>query len=152
MAAGWLGSGSQEGRGTDADARGHGAVGTGAGAAWRHRHGGRILDRGAVGRFWVRASTGDFFFFSSRRRHTRLTCDRSSDVCSSDLLLDGAVTLNDIAVAHGVSVRTVNRVFNVTGQTVGEVIRVRRLARAREDLTDSNLPVSTIAQDRKSVV
>src|SRR6266480_3909851 len=28
---------------------------------------------------------GCFFFFSSRRRHTRLTCDWSSDVCSSDL-------------------------------------------------------------------
>src|SRR5690242_20965807 len=28
---------------------------------------------------------GYFFFFSSRRRHTRLTCDWSSDVCSSDL-------------------------------------------------------------------
>src|SRR6266480_860162 len=28
-----------------------------------------------------------FFFFSSRRRHTRLTCDWSSDVCSSDLIL-----------------------------------------------------------------
>src|SRR6266571_9436361 len=27
------------------------------------------------------------FFFSSRRRHTRLTCDWSSDVCSSDLQL-----------------------------------------------------------------
>src|SRR5690242_11056082 len=26
-----------------------------------------------------------FFFFSSRRRHTRSTCDWSSDVCSSDL-------------------------------------------------------------------
>src|SRR6266480_2099405 len=25
------------------------------------------------------------FFFSCRRRHTRLTCDWSSDVCSSDL-------------------------------------------------------------------
>src|SRR6266480_5332373 len=29
--------------------------------------------------------SGIFFFFSSRRRHTRLTCDWSSDVCSSDL-------------------------------------------------------------------
>src|SRR4051812_19778989 len=28
-----------------------------------------------------------FFFFSSRRRHTRLTCDWSSDVCSSDLVI-----------------------------------------------------------------
>src|SRR5256885_17263594 len=30
----------------------------------------------------------DFFFFSSRRRHTRLQGDWSSDVCSSDLKLD----------------------------------------------------------------
>src|SRR6267143_4083198 len=31
--------------------------------------------------------TGDmfYFFFSSRRRHTRWNCDWSSDVCSSDL-------------------------------------------------------------------
>src|ERR687885_2361330 len=28
-----------------------------------------------------------FFFFSSRRRHTRSLCDWSSDVCSSDLTL-----------------------------------------------------------------
>src|SRR5882762_9480820 len=27
-----------------------------------------------------------FFFFSSRRRHTRFKCDWSSDVCSSDLV------------------------------------------------------------------
>src|SRR5258706_12074598 len=33
----------------------------------------------AVSRF------GFFFFFSSRRRHTRLVSDWSSDVCSSDL-------------------------------------------------------------------
>src|SRR5438477_12106130 len=37
------------------------------------------------------------FFFSSRRRHTRLTCDWSSDVCSSDLdatiVSDGLVTV-----------------------------------------------------------
>src|SRR2546430_5841878 len=32
----------------------------------------------------MRACTG-FFFFSSRRRHTRFDCDWSSDVCSSDL-------------------------------------------------------------------
>src|SRR2546430_15133278 len=28
-----------------------------------------------------------FFFFSSRRRHTRFDCDWSSDVCSSDLMI-----------------------------------------------------------------
>src|SRR5688572_32256232 len=31
------------------------------------------------------------FFFSSRRRHTRFDCDWSSDVCSSDLLLEQGV-------------------------------------------------------------
>src|SRR2546430_11568030 len=30
-----------------------------------------------------------FFFFSSRRRHTRFDCDWSSDVCSSDLSVAG---------------------------------------------------------------
>src|SRR6266581_6161415 len=34
-----------------------------------------------------------FFFFSSRRRHTRWTGDWSSDVCSSDLGLVGAIPL-----------------------------------------------------------
>src|SRR5256886_12913751 len=33
---------------------------------------------------WVSCRTS-FFFFSSRRRHTRFDCDWSSDVCSSDL-------------------------------------------------------------------
>src|SRR5260221_44417 len=32
-----------------------------------------------------RCSSPVFFFFSSRRRHTRSLCDWSSDVCSSDL-------------------------------------------------------------------
>src|SRR5256886_16170739 len=35
---------------------------------------------------------GFFFFFSSRRRHTRFDCDWSSDVCSSDLLEVGVGT------------------------------------------------------------
>src|SRR5690242_21115248 len=39
-----------------------------------------------------------FFFFSSRRRHTRLTCDWSSDVCSSDL---GLGETHALAVALG---------------------------------------------------
>src|SRR2546422_3936221 len=32
-----------------------------------------------------------FFFFSSRRRHTRCSRDWSSDVCSSDLLVEAQV-------------------------------------------------------------
>jgi AraC-like DNA-binding protein len=60
-------------------------------------------------------------------------------------LLDETVSPAAIASAHGVSIRTVNRVFNATGQTVSEVVRVRRLARAREELTGSDQPISVIA-------
>src|SRR5215831_9864895 len=35
-----------------------------------------------------RVLSADFFFFSSRRRHTSCLSDWSSDVCSSDLLLE----------------------------------------------------------------
>src|SRR5256885_8770186 len=38
--------------------------------------------------------SGCYFFFSSRRRHTRLQGDWSSDVCSSDL---------ELSFLHGVS-------------------------------------------------
>src|SRR6267142_4923046 len=40
-----------------------------------------------------------FFFFSSRRRHTSLTCDWSSDVCSSDLFASAA-TLYEVGFNH----------------------------------------------------
>src|SRR5256885_3802511 len=49
-----------------------------------------------------------FFFFSSRRRHTRLQGDWSSDVCSSDLLFlvevgrDAAAVVVDRAGAVGI--------------------------------------------------
>jgi AraC family transcriptional activator of tynA and feaB len=85
-----------------------------------------------------------------------------SDVCSAEIvrpalrvsieryiernLLDGTVTPAAIASAHWVSIRTVNRVFSATGQTVGEVVRARRLARARGDVTNSDRPISGIAQ------
>src|SRR6266480_7176011 len=47
-----------------------------------------------------------FFFFSSRRRHTRLTCDWSSDVCSSDLLpLEESEALLDALWAHATQPR-----------------------------------------------
>src|SRR5256885_3166114 len=42
----------------------------------------------------------DLFFFSSRRRHTRLQGDWSSDVCSSDLCFGGSRP-----AAHAVSLR-----------------------------------------------
>src|SRR5215204_7480472 len=43
-----------------------------------------------------------FFFFSSRRRHTRSLCDWSSDVCSSDLFNDVVRSLpkEDLTLVH----------------------------------------------------
>ncbi|NMO02643.1 helix-turn-helix domain-containing protein [Gordonia sp. TBRC 11910] len=60
-------------------------------------------------------------------------------------LLDRELSPGSIAQAHGVSVRTVNRVFNATGQTVSDVVRVRRLARARTDLAETSSSVAAIA-------
>src|SRR5256886_14506876 len=73
-----------------------------------------------------------FFFFSSRRRHTRFDCDWSSDVCSSDLV--AAVrfrnTLKDtkdavyiflalaVGVAAGVFAPTVAAVMSVVFNAV----------------------------------
>src|SRR2546427_5920720 len=58
-----------------------------------------------------------FFFFSSRRRHTRFDCDWSSDVCSSDLQLNGTVTDQSGAAVANAKVTVVNRATNL-GVTV----------------------------------
>src|SRR5260370_36886240 len=60
-----------------------------------------------------------YFFFSSRRRHTRFKCDWSSDVCSSDLeftFVPGKFTrarangpLNGGCLQHRTAVRHINR-------------------------------------------
>src|SRR5687768_18271598 len=42
-----------------------------------------------------------FFFFSSRRRHTRCSRDWSSDVCSSDLDLAGVAASGGSACSTG---------------------------------------------------
>src|SRR5256885_10537944 len=48
-----------------------------------------------------------FFFFSSRRRHTRLQGDWSSDVCSSDLSVPMHTALR-VGVAFAARARAVN--------------------------------------------
>src|SRR5215467_12210717 len=62
-----------------------------------------------------------FFFFSSRRRHTRLQGDWSSDVCSSDLWMDGAPITFDEALDVMLELRDKGRIqriglSNVTGE------------------------------------
>src|SRR5690242_21149828 len=78
-----------------------------------------------------------FFFFSSRRRHTRLTCDWSSDVCSSDLAEFGIDWLPSLLASRdkGQDLVNIAQVFTRSGMT---------------ELTWKDSNITTI--DRKSVV
>ncbi|WP_236995110.1 helix-turn-helix domain-containing protein [Gordonia phthalatica] len=60
-------------------------------------------------------------------------------------LRDNAITPAQVAAAHSVSVRTVNRVFAENGDTLGAVVRRRRLMRARADLEATQHSVAAIA-------
>src|SRR5438876_11700050 len=65
-----------------------------------------------------------FFFFSSRRRHTRWTGDWSSDVCSSDLSEKSPLTAIRVA-RPAVEAGIPDGVFNVVpglGQTAGKAL------------------------------
>lgn len=57
----------------------------------------------------------------------------------------GPITPQDLAHAHGVSTRTVNRIFHAGGQTLGETVRLRRLARARAEVASTDVPIAAIA-------
>src|SRR5215203_6984888 len=67
-----------------------------------------------------------FFFFSSRRRHTRYWRDWSSDVCSSDL--EAVRTPSQVVdtVQNGVADvrKTLGKVAGVAGEVVSTVARV----------------------------
>src|SRR5690349_24072665 len=73
-----------------------------------------------------------FFFFSSRRRHTRSLRDWSSDVCSSDLTLLSSVD------GFGRPLFTNNpNTDNVVGQLLGApVYRTRRALKASTTVGD----------------
>ncbi|MEU2337251.1 AraC family transcriptional regulator [Streptomyces sp. NPDC006654] len=62
-----------------------------------------------------------------------------------DHLSDGAIRVADLAAAHSVSPRTVHRAFASTGDTVGSIVRARRLSAARDDLVHTNLSHAAIA-------
>src|SRR5260370_21847831 len=62
--------------------------------------------------------TSLFFFFSSRRRHTRFKCDWSSDVCSSDLTTVSNVGLKVSAILRFDPSQGTADTFNPTFETV----------------------------------
>src|SRR6266496_3154993 len=63
-----------------------------------------------------------FFFFSSRRRHTRSLRDWSSDVCSSDLLIPRIIRVDDAGAVDGAD-RHALRVL-VEADTLGALGRI----------------------------
>src|SRR2546426_116209 len=80
-----------------------------------------------------------FFFFSSRRRHTRLQGDWSSDVCSSDLhvagvlLVSGSVGDDELAPGRGeIAVGDVDgdALLALRLEPVGEQRQVEEIGRA----------------------
>src|SRR5260370_5455772 len=83
-----------------------------------------------------------FFFFSSRRRHTRFKCDWSSDVCSSDLIYTLSLQTN-FAVAKNCGAR---RALVACSNANANLIKVDSLhARPKNEIPTGRL-------DRKSVV
>src|SRR2546430_7302704 len=78
-----------------------------------------------------------FFFFSSRRRHTRFDCDWSSDVCSSDLSLSCAFCGGPVGAICG------EEVFYCISNF--DDVRLRRKMSGIEEL---NLPARDVFSER----
>jgi AraC-like DNA-binding protein len=62
-----------------------------------------------------------------------------------DHLTSGAIRVRDLAAAHNVAPRTVHRAFAATGDTVGSIVRARRLTAARADLVNTTSSIAAIA-------
>src|SRR5256885_8796498 len=85
-----------------------------------------------------------FFFFASRRRHTRLQGDWSSDVCSSDLR---GLKADGVGLSQGP--------FDgrERGVRLPNQPKCSRLLEVRLELfSDTAKPVQSRSRDRKSVV
>src|SRR5256885_16509752 len=68
------------------------------------------------------------FFFSSRRRHTRLQGDWSSDVCSSDYLATFGI---DFTLGQVIKPGTFNRVIERLGDADGRTEIMEQLLRTQ---------------------
>src|SRR6266581_6813498 len=94
-----------------------------------------------------------FFFFSSRRRHTRWTGDWSSDVCSSDLRLFGSRARYEHAVAAGkeAHVRAVSTFESAERQRLSQLGALRTsyedlCRRRREEVEAQHAEIDQLAQ------
>ncbi|MGQ4387968.1 helix-turn-helix domain-containing protein [Streptomyces sp. SAS_270] len=60
-------------------------------------------------------------------------------------LPQGAISVSELAATHNVAVRTVQRAFAESGETVRSVARRHRLAATRSALVNTSLPIARIA-------
>src|SRR5256885_14498008 len=84
-----------------------------------------------------------FFFFSSRRRHTRLQGDWSSDVCSSDLAYHWDARFNIIAtaIAEGTPEQIIEQTpTDATGASTGRIDPLARRTTLRRDARGNPVP------------
>src|SRR6266542_6386734 len=81
------------------------------------------------------------FFFSSRRRHTRCYRDWSSDVCSSDLVLDARIDVGAGRLAEDLA-------FGRLGVAALQVVRGRRRVVLQVDLDQLQGPRPALDGDR----
>src|SRR2546427_4224638 len=91
-----------------------------------------------------------FFFFSSRRRHTRFDCDWSSDVCSSDLVVEHDQVLGrgeDLGRIDGHGLVQLQRVAGAPEVVVGQ----QQLVDGRVDL-DGALQVQQVQAPARHVL
>src|SRR5688572_25450905 len=88
---------------------------------------------------------GSYFFFSSRRRHTRFDCDWSSDVCSSDLIDEATspwgikvtiVEVKDVEIPSGMQ-RAMARQAEAERERRAKVIAAEGEFQASERLKDA---------------
>src|SRR5256886_17276780 len=90
-------------------------------------------------------SCGVFFFFSSRRRHTRFDCDWSSDVCSSDLPFAA-----DRIVELYVDLRAVERATALV-EPVGQAAPLERLLERALRLIPRRIGAELLGRSRRQI-
>src|SRR5699024_11931764 len=99
-----------------------------------------------------------FFFFSSRRRHTRSKRDWSSDVCSSDLVdtareaLERSRTDRDEARVAAVRAQTTHEQATTTAQNLNARLAADRESDSDESLDERVTEAKAQAQEREEAV
>src|SRR5438270_13641207 len=93
-----------------------------------------------------------FFFFSSRRRHTRFDCDWSSDVCSSDLVVSKFLQFLHSALRNTVARFEISKPDLRSPPNTIKRVRVRRSEERRVGKECSSRWAEFVEEDKESRV